>query len=590
MRTVPVILLGVLLGAPAETQAQTRPFDEVLPASTVAALVVDDSTRLRADLLTSATGRLWSDPASAAMRAQVDAEFTSWAEEARDGLGVDPFGLLAMVSGQVGLALLELPELPGEPQVTPLAGALLIDVGGSAEAFEEGLDALLERAAEDPGLVLKNETIHDLPCVVLMREDDDGVRFHTVMVDGVLVALFSSPASDAELHLGRLIEGLRGEGGEALADAPRYRASTASRGAQAATGVRMFADLEPVVALGMAKARAEDPDGEEQAVVDALRISALRSMSVMAWIEEGRTFVRGALEVAGAEGLFGVAASLIDRQRCTPFKYLPPGVDDAWAANLDLVSGADAILELVSAIDPQAGAEAITGMAEMAAALGFHPLDDLLPLLDGQLGFFSALAPAGEGLAMAGLDTNFGLVAGLTDGPRLRQILDDLIRAQGLHAARQREEFEGYDLYVIPMGFFNLAYAVLDDLLVMSGSPGLVQDVLRRRGNPDLAALDGAAPYRNLRNLLGADETLLHYSEPGSGLKALLAVLRQLQATGALPGLDGDALQLEPGFQARLAALPLPGDDLVERVVTEGTVWTVVLEDGGGLRWSLASP
>jgi hypothetical protein len=140
------------------------------------------------------------------------------------------------------------------------------------------------------------------------------------------------------------------------------------------------------------------------------------------------------------------------------------------------------------------------GLAEMADGLGFDLRDDLLGRLDGRLVACLADVPPGEALSMPGdlsemIGSRNGLVAfGVSDATGLRELLEAQLRKLGLHAARQTTQFMGFELVHLPiLPGTAVDYALLPDMIVLSPSPTLVQDAVRRAATPDLPDF-GARP------------------------------------------------------------------------------------------------
>jgi len=58
-----------------------------------------------------------------------------------------------------------------------------------------------------------------------------------------------------------------------------------------------------------------------------------------------------------------------------------------------------------------------------------------------------------------------------------------------MHAARKKSEFQGFEVYSVPIMPMTLHYAIVDDVAVLSLSPTLLQDVLRRKSDKELKNL-----------------------------------------------------------------------------------------------------
>jgi|GEM_PF-2977835 len=585
-RALTASLVALLLGAPlaAPSRAQTH-FEAVLPDSTVAALLLDDVGSLREQLAGSSWGRVLSDPAAAPLLEALEAGIDDLAARGTDAWGTDPLALLQLIEGQLALGLLHFAVAEGDEEQPQYALALLLELGESRQAFAAGFDALLQRWVEDAGMLLTTETLRELPVSVVASPDGRKGQMHSLMAGSVLVLVLSSESVDGAEHAGRLVDALRGTGGDSLAQAPAFAASMAARDAVEHEGLRLFGSAELLRDLVQPLLVDQEPDSDRAARYDGLALDALRSISGSSWfdVEWGHAVLR--LDVTRADGIWGVVAAAVDQQRCELLSLAPPDVNTAFAANLDLGGAFDAGLELIAALDAQLALELIQDMAEMEGEQGFHAKDDLLDGLDGQFLLFVSEVERSEALPSDGGDpVNFLLAAGLTDGEQTRALIDGVVRKNGMHAARTRVEFEGYDLYLIPMGpVFTLAYAVLDDLLVLSASATLVQEVLRRKADPELPSLASSQDFVTARALLPGDASIISYARAGDDIRSVLNALEELQRSGTLlVNPLKPPMRLPPELLEFLRALPLPDEDVVAAHAQGAELSVLVLDERGG--------
>lgn len=579
-------------------------FEEVLPPETLAAVLVDDVSALTADLQASSWGRFFGDPACAPAKTMLMQGLAQWSTESAETLGVDPLELLGMVSGGAALAVLELglPEIPGGDPA--LALGLLLDLGEQAEAFGDGLDTLLGRAVDQAGLVLKNETVRQLPVAVLLDAEGEKSALRYGLEGTVLVVTIVSPGLEHGDHFGRLVDGLRGEAELVLADAEDFVGTLAARKVLPVNGLRVWADVGGFVTRLMQSLKSKAPTTPILSVelltrLESLGLSSMGSMASVSWMEAGRSFSRGRFNSGAEEGLFEVIGAAVGAQRPNLLSLVPAGVQSAFAADINLDGVFDATLELITRVDPDTGWAVVNGLAEAEVSMGFHPKDDLIDRLDGQIAVLVSEVPAEQSLAglmggpdLGGPPQNFALLLGLRDGVEVATLLDGIVRKNGLHAARTRIEFEGFEIQQVPLFPVTLSYAVLDDLFVFSLAPSLVQDVLRRRANPGLANLAASDDFRAARALLPEDATVLSYSRGGDQLRDLLATLRHAQKTGELElnPLDPRGLPLSEKLLEFLRSLPLPSDEVVDRHVKGAEVSSFVLDEDGSFTLYQVAP
>lgn len=588
-----LLLAPALVAVLAARSAAQPAFEEVLPESTVIAMLVDDLAGSRADVSDSSWGRVWADPAFAEARAVFESSIDAWAATSKEAWGSDPLELLDMLQGQAALALLQLAPPVGEDEPPTVVLALLLGLGEHAEAFADGFDTIIDRWVKQAGLVLKTGVVRELPMATVLDPDGKKGELRYTFAENTLVAVIASRGSEQGDQLGLLVDALHGEGEHVLADSPAYRASSAAPLPDDLHGMRFWCDFAAPWKLLRDFAEEAGTGSETWKVIDGLRLDALTSFSASSWFQEGWGRSISQLAVTEAEGLFGVLSAAIQDQRPQLLALVPPGVHTAVALDLDLAAAFDASLELATRIDPKLGWSLISGMSDAEAELGFHPKDDLVDRLDGQLAFFMGTVPPEE--ALPGTDAadprGFCLLVGLQDGEEVRRLIDDQVRRNGLHAARSRQEFEGFDLYLIPIMPVTVVYAVLDDLFILSLSPSLVQDVLRRRANPELASLATDESFQAARALLPEDATVVSYARAGDGLRSVLAMLNAVQSSGSL-ALNPMAppTELPPELAEWLARFPLPGPEVVDRHIEGAELGVVTLGADGSLRMSQAVP
>jgi len=473
----------------------------------------------------------------------------------------------------------------------------MAEVGDDPEAFADGFDALVDAWVEEAGLVLKTDVVRELPVAIVVDAEGEQGELRYAFVDGTLVATISSRGVDPADDLGQLIDGLRGESEQLpLAESPAYAESLAAGADQPLAGVRAWVSLRPLWDLARLARQSADPEGatdSEWEMVENLGALAVSTLAGASWYADGRSRSAAALTIEETSGVFSVLAAAVASQRCELLKLVPPGVDTAVAADLDLAAAFDASLELATEIDPELGWDLISGLADAEADLGFHPKDDLIDRTDGQLAFFLSEVPAEEslpgGLVPGG--KNFALLVGLNDGEGMRLLIDALIRKHGLNAARSRQEFEGFDVYLIPIMPVTVAYAVLDDLLVVSLAPSLVQDVLRRKAHPELASLAGSEDYLAARAELPEQASMLSYARGGDGLRSALKTLLEVQRSGQLMiSPVSPPVVLPPELQATLERLELPGPEVVDRYVDGVELAVITIHEDGSLSVAQTTP
>jgi hypothetical protein len=180
----------------------------------------------------------------------------------------------------------------------------------------------------------------------------------------------------------------------------------------------------------------------------------------------------------------------------------------------------------------------------------------------------------------------------------MRTLIDGLVRKQGLHVARQREEFEGYELYLVPfMPGVQAAYAVTDEVLVVSTAPSLVKDVLRRLGEDGPASLADDPGLKAWSEDLERPHTVLAWSPAADQYRAMLALLTPegIMRVAAMAGSLGadlgpdDMQAVSDAVSPWLGDCETPDPSVVDDYV-DGPDLTLITVSDGVLRLRTLSP
>ena len=513
-----------LLVAPAAAAAQEIDVLDALPAETLAVLQVDGVDDFLEDYGETAFGRLWADAALAPARAAVDEGLAALGEAFEERTGVDVLELLGMVHGQATLAVLNGLELTDEQVAagdTDVRGALalVLDAGEDVDDFADAVDALAELSAEEGGLVLKTEAFDELDVGVLVDPANETTELRYAFVDTLAVFVLREGDTGRD-EFADLVEGLRGEGDEGLRSAAGFAGSLA---ADPAPGVRAYLDLGEAIRRGVALDEAagiEDMSSEEAADLGLFSLGAASLHWTMG--EEGM-IQRAEVAFDGGGTIMDVLLAGVGSQSPRLEAYVPAEADACVSVEMHLVDMFDAFLGVLMEEDPDAAREMLAGIEEASEVSGMHPREDFLANLDGHMAYFSRAVDVSEAMPLAPpgtAPTNFAVLLGLSDGEAMRAALDGVVRQQGLHAARQRQEFEGYELYTVPVmpGFLSVTYAVLDDLFVISSAPSLVTDVLRRRANAELPSVARSEDVREAQAAMPATRTFVMYQDASQSM------------------------------------------------------------------------
>lgn len=526
MKSLPLssilLLVSLVCATPRDVVAQSALL-EALPADTLAVLSVDDIDELKASFAKSPMGQLWQDAALAAVREEVDLLMGELDGSALEETGISPFELLGMVHGPACMAMVAYePEADSAGGELTAAATWMFDTGEDLEAFSEGFDRFVDWFVEAEGIVLKTESYDDVDVAVLVSPGDESSETRYGFVGSVLVVTTESVALGRDLF-GEIVDGLEGNAESGFAADSAFADSVA---AAPGSSIRVWGDLGEFIRRTW---EAADEDAREEMGVDMddMGLTQLGAVAVGLGISERGMQSTAKLDFVGLGWLQEVLVAGVSGQDPMLMQWMPDSASMAYTMDLDLGEMFDAFLGITMQEDPEEARDIIAGMAEMEADIGFHLRDDLLDNMNGQIGVFLSEVPMGEGIPMAGPTdpaVNYCLMLGLADGEAMGALLDSVIRSQGLHAARQLEEFEGYTIYSVP--FFpgmSACYAALDDLLVLSLSPSMVKDVLRRKGNPELPSMATVEGVTEREATLPTDRTMFSCQDAADQMAGVLA-------------------------------------------------------------------
>lgn len=555
-------------------------FEQVLPADTLAFIGVADVERMSQDFRESASGRYWYDPANAGLREVLAGRIDVLTQQMHAELGVDPLDLLDMLHGRVALAAFGTPAESAYASGGPppgLGGVLLADVGEDREQALRVVDALVGRLAERSGAVRKSFLAGEVEVSVLefVEEGRDGsVRLnHCLAGDTLVLALEVHPLPGEPLE--GLLERLSGGHGDVLADRPAFRDSLASR----AGGLQGWVDLGRLlgfVRLGMEA----NGEADDAGMLERLGLFGLGCLALNSRYAEGES--RLDMHVAWDGGWIPDFARLaLVSGPADALGVVPQDCLSAVAARVDFAGLFDAGVKALLDAGQVTTAEVTDFLAQSEEQLGFNLRDDLLDALDGRVTFVTGRVDAAESMpGTVGEPQNFVVVLGLEDGERINTLVEDVVRSTGLHAARQREEFQGFEVFSVPVfPGVEIRYAILPDMAVLSLSPTLLHDVLRRRAGSDLPVLTGDDDFQARSAHLSGQPGLLQYTNTAESIKGAYAALAGLAEM--LREADPSDFGPAAGLFDLFLEIPPADEALIERHFHGATLLALSADEGG---------
>jgi hypothetical protein len=573
-------------------------FEHVLPADCFAFLGIADVDALGRDMAASSWGRLLEDPACEALRTGFAHQWELLGDTVEAALGVDVLSLAGMLHGPFAIAVTSLPDpaLDTEVDAAGLGAMLLADLGEDAEAARAILEQVMDRLTDD-GLARATESVGDVEVTLLhdtgdMEPESLAVR---VAFHGSTLVLALGPLEPEHDTLTSVLEALDGQPQDSLADAPAFRGSLAA----APGGVQLWTDLALAVQLGIDTARADEQEWADDGVVveeasspidgvtlpdflDKLGVLSLGSLAIhSSWDAQGMRS-RAHIEMPGDGWIQGVLRAL-----CGPGAV---GHPDSAAADCQsmlvwhMEPGALFDLGLKIALDTGmlAPDELAAGLASMEEEMGFDLREDLLALCDGQVTTIIDETDVSEALpGTEDAPMNFAMLVGVSDSKAFNGCIEDLIRSHGLHAGRQMQEFQGHEIYSVPLPPIAIQYCMLPDALVISMSSTMLQDVLRHRAAADLPSLGNGESYPAALAAVSPRPGMLIYADAGKSTASSFETLHgaMQQASGAID--DGPALAPLRAVLEFLSSVELPDEATVRKHLRGGSITTVTVDDRG---------
>ncbi len=475
--------------APAEgakTAARVN-FDSLMPSGSLLYAGIDSVELVRADWAASAWGRLLADPANEVVRASFAQLLERLSEGSKKETGFDFVETVQWITGRAGVGMF---GDMGAREGSDFGFTAGLEAPEHIAELRERAQKVLDKAGEDNQVVLKHETEGDLDVTLAVPKEeakggfDGDVRVaaagSVLLVDGASGAFREKP------NFRDALARLRGEGKDPLSAVPAFKSSLAAR----AGGVKFWFDSGKLIRAEAATAGATTP------MFGMLGLEEFGALSARLTVD-AKEFHLEALQTWSEKcALAKLLGAWLAGSDTSLFKLIPAEAEHAVALHLDFTKGMDATDAFRKAnglapeappADPAAGADPAA-----AAAAPPDPRKDFMDHLDGRIAIFGGQVDPSEALPFFGGEgppLSICMVFGVKAAEPLRASLDRAMRQLGMHAARKKSEFQGFEVYSVPVMPLTLHYAIVDDVAVVSLSPTLLQDVLRRKSDKELKNL-----------------------------------------------------------------------------------------------------
>jgi hypothetical protein len=585
--------------APKPAPAPAKPgFESFAPKNTLFFIGVDNLDLLRADCAASPWGRLCADPTNEALRKSFASLLTKLGAATEKEMGIDVVEAIERVTGRVGIASF------GE--LGPTGHDFAFTWGMESQEHVAELRALaqkaLDHANEQGKLVLKTETEGDVEVTLAVPKDPEshdpdlriGAAGPVLLVDG------AAGSFRDKSNFQNAVAALKGEGKESLASLSSFKESRAAR----AGGVKFWFDTGATVRARFAAAKAAKKEGEAADAPDAesddggygakmsaaLGFDELGPLSARVDVNATEMRVEALQAWGGKGGLAQLLTGWLSGSDVSLLQVIPAEAEHALAVHVDFAKGmaaSAAIEKAVTGVDvPPDGSAPADPNAPPDADAPLDPKRDFMDHLDGRIAFYIANVDPSEAAPMLGTSKPRGLclALGVKSAEPLRASLEKFLRSMGLHAARKKSEFQGFQVFTVPVTPLTIHYAVLDDVALISTSLTMLQDVLRRKSDKELKNLAGDASFKREFEALTPGSSLVLWSraDPSvfSSIGGPLAALDEKEggADGAAKSLDAS---MKEGFLDFMRALGTVDPAVAAKHLPAGSVVGIGANAGG---------
>jgi hypothetical protein len=553
---------------------------------------------------------MWRDPACAALRQAIAEQIGVLGDEAEMALGVDLLKLPEMVEGPFAVALLDLAVQPGADEPV-LAVCALADVGEHGDECRALLDGLAEHTlGSQAGIVRSMQKVEqtDVACFADARVDaQTGSRLRYAVAGSIAVVLVEVGGVPHD-RLPALLAGLKSPPGRALASEPSFSASLAGGANQT---VRVWADVgrliehvhppipvapkastevvftgsgdvaaDPLAAAEAEKAAAAREAAENEREMVALGLRDLGVLSMGGHCGPEGSYGAVKLEWRGDGWIPRLLRNFFQPGTFSRLRYAPASASGVNALRIDLTGLFDDIVKLLVESGECSPAEVVRGLHDAEEMLGFNLRDDLLESFDGEFVLVSGGVDKSEALPALAEALNVAVIAGLRDPAQLNSFLEEL--AHRFSVTQRTEEYEGVTIhsqkvFMVPV---PICYAVMDDMLVLSGAPTMIREIIHQKHAPDAPKLVELPAYRDAVAALRPGYGLLGYSDAAADMKSLLRFLDNAPEMFGHAQVDHQFL-VDAAILDWLDHLPLPDESVVDKYFHGGTATALTVDETG---------
>ncbi|WP_165248431.1 hypothetical protein [Paludisphaera soli] len=581
-------LVGILgatgLGLRANLAAAATPPEQVLPDSTLFFLKIADVGKFREAFLASTYGQLWSDPALAALRADVVEKVKPTSEAMKEKVGVTLKELFELPKGAVAIAAIAGSD-PAKPAVSL---AIIADAGSNAAKMTDVLTRS-DKQAEQNGATVKVETFQDNALHIITPPDkpaggDDKTPPPPPVVwtsAGEVFFLGSDVAAIKDLA-----SNAAGRGSAALGAGEAFLKTQSKVGAESAQAVWYIDVVKAVKFAIAASARGNEAQAQQIAFqIQALGLDGLKSVGGALTLNAGeyssltKTFFNA--PAGGIKGLLKLFS--FPPAALRPEPWVPASVASYQTFSWDLDNAYKAIDDLVNQFQPgmlnvleqqligPEGGQPLSFQKDV-----FGPLGNRLTLIGD---FKKPIKEDSQRLVLS---------VALEDAKAFQATLDRVVEIS--RAAPRKRDFQGttildFDLPEMPAQAGvqpqlkgPISVAVAKDSLLITSDTTLLEQVLR----PGATPLAESPEYQRVAKELPEKVSGMTFVRPDEQARLTYDMLKSGRFEEALKqGMAaGRPGQPVPDIPQIIDPAKLPDFEVFAKYLTLGGSYSVMDDDG----------
>ena len=505
-------ILAVALLAPAAYAQETPKLEDLVPDHTFLTVSLNDIAKSKAEFGRTGIWRLWREPEVQQFLAPALQFLDAQIEQAEKDLGHPIRGMLDLIRGQVGIALIEAdPSGQSIPDVV-----LLVDFGEGVAEFRKVHDKLIAGHGEE---------------LELQMLEHEGVAYQTMVTPmgievavgylGNALAICSRPE-----RMTSVIDGFKGNGQNVLANGSTYKKVVEHTQGSAAF-LSVFFNMEGVLSYF-----GEQMDPMTLRVLEVTGLSSVRGLGMTSrFVGEGvrdTFFAYAPGEKKGMMEIFYTGSG--DATRFLP--RVPANAFWASAGSANWALMLDKIMEMAGEVDPAFREQIAEGIGQFEDQMGIDLMEDLLKPMGDDIALYAALPDGG------GLIPDVVLMTRLKDPGRflgsLSRMVDQARRMTEDHRRYQvehrRMEFMGKEIHYVHVSHsrgdpfpVTPCFTLDGDIFVMALYPQVLKDFIAR--GKDSPSILTRPDFVRVRRGLPENLASIEYMDFQAGIKLLYGSL-----------------------------------------------------------------